>query len=412
MKTLMLAHSNGGGGAGRATGRLFAALDGIGVDLRMHVDFCDHSDRRVISNDGPLAAARRRARITADEVPAVLAGHPHPGLFSPGLNSALSARRIDAMGADVVNVHWTNFGYLGVDQLGAIRTPVVWTLHDMWAFTGGMNYDEEGDSARWRTGFTRANRPDDGMRWDLERWVWERKRRHWRRPWHIVTPSRWLADLARDSALLRDWPITVIPNALDTEVFAPRPQGAARRRLGLPTDVPVIGIALGSDLSDPRKGFDLLVEALAHVRVPEVHLIVIGRAEQPSAWSPTLPPTHWLGFLSDVQLVDAYNAADLIVVPSRQDNLPQTATEPQACGVPVVAFRTGGLPDAVIDGVTGALAEPGDPLSLAERISWVLADSARRQSLGDAARARAVELWSYPVIGSRYADHLSHVALG
>lgn len=412
MKALLLAHSNGGGGAGRATGRLFSALDGAGVDLRMHVDFCDQPDPRVQSPHGWLATTQRRARITADEVPAVAARHPHPQLFSPGMSSALSARQIDSMGADVVNVHWTNFGFLGIAQLGAIRTPMVWTMHDMWAFTGGMNYDDEGPDARWRAGFTRANRPSDGTRWDVERWVWERKRKHWTTPWHIVTPSSWLADLVRASALMHDWPVTVIPNALDTDTFAPRLQQEARRRLGIRPDVPVIGIALGSDLSDLRKGFDLLLQALAHLDVAGAELVVVGRGEEPADWRSGMPRTHWLGYLSDDGLIDAYSAADVIVVPSRQDNLPQTATEPQACGVPVVAFRTGGLPDAIADGQTGALADPGDAASLAARITWVLEDAERRSRLGRAARERAVAHWSYPVVGARYADHYATVALG
>lgn len=408
----MLGHSNGGGGAGRAAGRLFQALTSAGADLRMHVDFKDVDDPRVITNSGPLAEQRRSARIHADEIPAVIAGHPHPELFSPGRRSALSARRIDAMGAEIVDVHWTNFSYLSVEQLGAIRTPLVWHMHDMWAFTGGENYTDDGPMARWRTGYTTPS--PYPLRWDVERWVYSRKARHWGTPRHLIASSTWMAQMAQDSPLTQDWPVAVIPNPIDTDTYTEGDQRAAREALHLPENTPLVVVLLPTHLADPRKGFDLLMAAMQSLLAarPHIELAVVGHAEPPPGWPAGLPRTHWLGRQDDAGCIAAYRAADVVVVPSRQDNSPQTATEALACGTPVVAFRTTGLPDFVEHEVTGFLAEPESPADLAAGIAWVLAEPERRQRLGRKARTRAEQEWSFATVARRHLDLYAEILHG
>lgn len=403
MKALLVTHSNGGGGAGRATQRLFQALDDSGVQVAMYSDFKHGTDSRITTHDSPLGRLARRARITIEEVPAWLAGHPQPELFSPGLCSAQTARSLNNSDADIINVHWTGYGTASIKSIGAIAKPMVWTLHDMWAFTGGLGYDDESQDARWRTGYNSSQSLSAGKYWDVERWVSNRKIRHWRHPINLVTPSHWLGKLASESYLLSDSPVTVIPNALDTELFRPVEKAKARHRFSIPEMANVIVVALGGDLHDPRKGFDLLQQALALLSDNDnLILAVVGPSEPPQGWPQLSIPTRWLGRLSDDDMVLAYNSADLVVLPSRQDNLPQTGTEPQACGIPVVAFNIGGLPDVVEHTTTGYLAEAGNVNDLARGIGWVLGESETGRELGLAARIRAVELWSSDVVGASY----------
>jgi len=404
MRILMLSHGNGGGGAVRATNRLFHALDGERADLRMHVDFRHGDDPRVITNTGPLADQRRSLRIQVDEIPAVTAGHPHPELFAPATQSALTARRIDAMGADIVDVHWMNFGYLSIEQLGRIRTPLVWHMHDMWVFTGGENYTDDGPGARWRSGYSTPS--PYPLRWDVERWVYRRKEKHWRTPSHLIASSSWMAGMAQASPLTGAWPVSVIPNPLDTDTYAPGDGRAARQILGLPPDVPLVVVLLPTHRDDPRKGFDLLREAMQylHASHPTIELAVVGHAAPPADWTTGLPRTHWLGRQDDAGCIAAYRAADVVVVPSRQDNSPQTATEALACGTPVVAFDTTGLPDFVSHEQTGYLAEPADAQDLARGIAWVLADGDRRARLGNEARTLAVARWSPQVVARAHLE--------
>jgi glycosyltransferase involved in cell wall biosynthesis len=159
---------------------------------------------------------------------------------------------------------------------------------------------------------------------------------------------------------------------------------------------------------DPRKGFDLLQQALLRLReqrAPDDILCVILGQEKPAQPPDIGFPARWLGQLhDDAALALAYNAADVTIVPSRLDNLPQTGTEAQACGCPVVAFHTGGLPDIVEHETTGYLASPFDTESLARGIAWVLEDPARRDRLAAGARARALQLWSCDSVVPRYLD--------
>ena len=119
---------------------------------------------------------------------------------------------------------------------------------------------------------------------------------------------------------------------------------------------------------------------------------------------------HYTGHFHDVLSLRAlYSAADAMVIPSRQDNLPNTGLEANVCGTPVVAFDTGGLPDIVADRTTGALAEPFEPASLASAIRWVLEDPHRRRELGAAAKQRAEQLWAPSRIASLYAEIYENV---
>jgi glycosyltransferase involved in cell wall biosynthesis len=207
------------------------------------------------------------------------------------------------------------------------------------------------------------------------------------------------------------WPITVIPYPIDLNVWAPWDQAQARALLGLPPERPLVLFGAIGGSADPRKGADLLMEALQRLRsqvagspLEQLQLLVFGQSR------PVQPPElgfqiHYSGSVQDdLRLRLLYAAADVMVVPSRQEAFGQTASEAQACGTPVVAFATGGLVDIVDDRVSGALAEPFDPASLAAAIRWVLEDPLRRRTLGVAARQRAERLWDPKRVAQMYAD--------
>jgi glycosyltransferase involved in cell wall biosynthesis len=209
---------------------------------------------------------------------------------------------------------------------------------------------------------------------------------------------------------MKGWPISVIPNPLDLTAYAPLDQAIGRELHRLPQGRQLILFGALGGTTDFRKGADLLFDALkifrqqvAEADLENIELVVFGSHEPIDP--PQLGfPVHWLGSLSDdVTLRLAYAAADVMVVPSRQEAFGQTASEAQACGTPVVAFRTGGLVDIVEDHVTGALADPFDPTSLAESIRWVLEDSHRRRQLAASARQRAETLFNAQRIAGLYA---------
>jgi glycosyltransferase involved in cell wall biosynthesis len=282
---------------------------------------------------------------------------------------------------------------------------VVWTLHDMWAFCGAEHYAEDTPSSRFRRGYLKGNCPLDERTKDPNRWTWHHERKHWRRPMHIVCPSRWLADCARGSALFRDWPIHVIRYPNDLGLWRPLPKATALAVLGLEPAARVVLLAVPGGLKDPRKGGDLALDALAPLaegpQRPD-QLLVFGQSQ--AAGHAKLPlPTRFLGRLQDdLSLVLAYSAADVFVPPSRQDNLPNTAIESLACGTPVVAFDIGGMPDMIDHREHGWLARPSDTDDLAEGIGWGLEDPNRRAQLATAARATAEQCFSDGGIAEQY----------
>jgi glycosyltransferase involved in cell wall biosynthesis len=389
------------GGAARAAYRIHHALRRHGVDSQMYVNRASAGDWTVQKPDvrGLNAINSFRQHLVTSLIN-VLRTEGHI-LFSPALLPSRWPQRLNKSDADIIHLHWVNFEMMSVADIGKLRGPVVWTLHDMWGFCGAEHFTEE---FRWRDGYTRQNRPAYESGFDLNRWTWQRKLKHWRRPMHIVAPSRWLADCARHSVIMHDWPVSVIPNPINTEVWQPIDKKLARKILRLPIEGPLLLFGAIGGTSNLFKGFDLLKSALDHLRgeMAGLELVVLGQN------APREPldlgfPIHYAGHLhDDISLCLFYSAANAVVVPSRHDNLPNSGVEAHACGTPVVAFDVCGLPDIVEHGKTGYLARHFDTEDLARGIRWVMDGAERRSMLGSQSRQAAVARSSYPVVAEQY----------
>ena len=401
MKVIQLNYSDISGGAARAAYRIHHALRDNGVDSQMWVNSAKAGDWTVQAPKGKIDKVLAKLRPSIGALPTKLLRTANPIIHSPSWLPSNWVQKINISDADVVHLHWVAGEMLSIQDIGAIKKSVVWTLHDMWAFCGAEHYTED---SRWIEGYRSNNRPAYESKFDLNRWTWQRKRNHWKSPIHIVAPSQWLAECARQSALMRDWSVTVIPNAIDTVLWQPVDKNIARQLMHLPLDVPMLVFGAMGGANDHRKGFDLLKSALDHLRgqMPGMELIVFG----------SLPPrtsgdlgfsVHYTGHLhDDITLRLLYSAADAIVVPSRLEVFGQTASEAHSCGTPVIAFNIGGLPDIVDHKVTGYLAEPFDVEELAKGIKWVLGDENRHKELCCAARGKAMRCFDYSVVAQQY----------
>jgi glycosyltransferase involved in cell wall biosynthesis len=400
MKIFLISHSDINGGAARAAYRIHHALRYSGGDSTMMVNMSISSDWTVQGPQTTLEKLSARIRPLGGAFVKTFFHTGNPVIHSPAVLPSSLPSRLNKSDADVLNLHWIAEEMMSIGDISRLRKPVVWTLHDMWAFCGAEHYTED---TRWREGYRKDNRPIHESGFDLNRWTWARKLKKWCHPIQIVTPSRWLADCAQESVLMHSWPVNVVPNPIDTDRWQPVEQSQARSLWGLPADVPLLLFgAMGGGL-DPRKGFDLLLGALKHLRrqIPEMQLVVFGQL------APHKPldlgfSVHYTGRLhDDLSLRTLYSAADLLVIPSRQDNLPNTGVEAHSCGTPVVGFNIGGLPDIVNHKITGYLAEPFDVTDLAQGIKWVL-DNKKKSALSENARKHAIEKFSYPVIARQY----------
>ena len=397
------------GGAARSAYALHRAMVDAGIDSTMQVALKTVDDPTVV---GTLQSHARRSPAGLRFLAANDLEHRMWGLQrsevdtwrSPAYFGSLSARSINATDADVVNIHWATDGFLSTREIGRITKPVVWSLCDMWPFSGSEHYGSDAPDARWRTGYTKDNRPPDEHGFDLDRHVWQRKRKWWTRQRQVVTASTWMNNATRASALMRDWPTHQIPHLIDCDTFQPMEMREARAALGLPQDVPLILFIASGGINDGRKGWDLLEEALPQVRQahPNAEVVIIGTAT-PGYETADRTPIHWIGDVhGDEELARYYSAADVTAVPSRDDNMPLTAMEAQSCGRAVVSFAIGGLPDSVSHQQTGYLANPYDVADLATGLTQALDDSQGMNVWSQAARLRAVLTWSPEVVVPQY----------
>jgi glycosyltransferase involved in cell wall biosynthesis len=407
LKVLHVSTSDHHGGAARAAYRLHAALRGMGADSHMLVQHRLSDDPTVSGPASSLAKAYALVRPRLDRLFLGPRQWHGAAYVSPGLWPGSIAGSIRRLRPDVVHLHWVAGGFVSSASLGRVGLPVVWTFHDMWPMTGGCHYAGECTRYRERCGacplLTAASLED------VTRRVLRTKERSWGAvDIHVVAPSRWMAACARSSTLFRRRPASVIPNAIDLERFSPVPRDLARRLLALPADVKLIAFGAVKSTEDRRKGFHLLAPALERLKTmlpgQAVELLVFGAA--PSQNPPPIPlRTHFAGrFQDDISLAVVYNAADVFVAPSLQDNLPNTVLEALACGVPCVAFDTGGLADMIEHGRNGYLAKAFDPEDLGAGIAWVLAADGRREELAGQARARVVERHSAARIAAAHID--------
>lgn len=409
LRPLLLSTDDAGGGAARAAYRLFKGLRDCGTDARMLVARKASRDPLVVAPAGKLGKLLvRYGRPGIERLRGGAAVRDPHALFSPARLSGPAVRMAAAEKPDIVHLHWINAGWIRPEDVARFGRPVVWTLHDMWPFTGGCHYSDGcrrfeavcGDCPQRR-------RPGPN---DLSARLWRRKRRAWPDgAITVVSPSRWLADKARESSLFRDQRIEVIPNGLDLTVFQPRPKAMARAAFGLPSDRKVLLFGSAMALADPRKGFDLLEAALASLAAGQCawrDRLVIAMLGHGGVEAARLRgfDVHHLGFLNDdVALAMAYAAADVTVLPSRQENLANLLSESLACGVPCVGFRIGGNGDLIAHRKNGYLAEPLDFNELAAGISFVLEDEDRHRALSDAARRTAIEIVDIKSVAGRYS---------
>ena len=290
--------------------------------------------------------------------------------------------------SDIVHLHWIAFfaDYPSFFETIPNETPIVWTMHDMNPLTGGCHYS--GGCTRFENGCGMCPQLVNPSPNDVSKIGFDVKKKSLKnKNITVVTPSQWLSDLAQRSPI---WPANtnfeVIRYGFDLSGFKPINQRAARQEFNLPLDSVLIGFG-AEDTANHRKGFDLLMESLTHLDCEtKVEFVVFGSGKV-SAECQSKYRSHELGYLRGQEKLTAfYNACDIVVVPSREDNSPQIGLEALACGTPVVAFNIGGIPDYVIPQKTGLLSVPENSKELAGCLRQMITDTTLREQCAANAR--------------------------
>jgi len=402
MKILLVNTYDIDGGAARAAYRLHEALLASGIDSQMLVQQKSSDDFLVLAPLSRLTKVINKIKPALDSIFIRRYKNRTKTLFSPSwVFSGNVVQKINDLDPDIVHLHWVNGGMLRIEDLLKIKAPIVWTLHDMWAFTGGCHYDELCGAFKKRCGSCKVL--NNTNKNDLSRKVYNRKKNTYARikDLTIVGVSQWLANSARESSLFKNNRVINLPNPLDTSRFKPADIALSRDLWKLPQGKKLILFGAMGSTSDPRKGFHELSSALNGIVRDDIEFVVFGSSR------PLNPPelgckVHYIGTLSDdVSLVTLYSAVDVMIVPSLQEAFGQTASEAMACGTPVVAFGHTGLLDIVDHKKNGYLAKPLDTADMANGIEWVL-DNSKYDELCVNARDKVIREFDSNIVAVKY----------
>jgi len=403
MNILIVNTSDIHGGAAIAAFRLMNALLREGEHVKMLVRDKQSAHTAVIAADSKL---QNRLNFYLERGVIFLRnGFTKQYLFDISIaNRGLSITDLPAFReADVIHLHWINQGMLSLDEIGRIIASgkkVVWTMHDMWPFTGICHH--AAGCTRYERSCGECPYLKTPSRNDLSRQLFLTKQAVYARGGiTFVACSNWLRELAAKSPLTAGHQVVSIPNPIDTAVYSPMDKREARQRLNLPADKKIVLFA-AVNASDPRKGMDYLAEAsrIMAQQHDDILFLIAGNDGEELGKRLSLPARS-LGYVAPQDMPGVYNAADLFVTPSLQENLPNTIMEAMACGTPCVGFHTGGIPEMISHGTNGYVAVYRDAADLAKGILRILFGN-DAGLLSAEARRKVVEEYNQEKIAQRY----------
>jgi glycosyltransferase involved in cell wall biosynthesis len=408
MKILIVNSSDIYGGAARAAYRLHKALLEVGIDSQMLVKDKKSNDVTVL---GPVSFwFKAISKISAyfDSLPIKLYKKRSKKLFSPSwfkLNNTI--RTINKLNPDIVHIHWICDGMMTIEDIARIKAPIIWSLHDMWAFTAGSHYCNC-DGYKVSKGYCKAL--NSNIKNDISRRIFKRKHKTYAKKEDItiVGLSKWINECSKSSELLKDKKHFNIPNPIDTNIFKPFNKSYARNLWNLPKDKKLVLFGAMNATSDPRKGFKYLKDAMKKVSNDNIELIIFGSNK------PENPPDlgykiHYTGeLMDDISLVTLYSSVDLMVAPSLQENLSNAIMESIACGTPVIGFDIGGNSDMIEHKKNGYLARPFESNDLAQGIEWIL-NANNYNELCINARDKVTKEFDNTIVAQKYLNLYSEI---
>lgn len=315
-------------------------------------------------------------------------------------------KKINSSDYDIVNLHWTNGETISIEDIGRIKKPIVWTLHDMWPFCGSEHYTF---NQRWKNGYFKYNKVQKQrlMDLDISKFVWSRKNKNWKSSFYLVGVSKWITKCATESYLMKNFPITTINNTLDIKFWKPENKKISRKYFNLSDDFKVVGFgSLGYENTN-LKGKDLFLKAIKNIKYDPKKIIffTIGDSNDFFEIDGKNNIVCIPRLVKDIEIKKFYNCLDLIVVPSRIESFGQTASEATACGIPVVCFNATGLKDIIFHKLNGWLANAYNPINLAEGIDYILnLNSAQYRKMSNLCIKFSKKNFSYDFISNKYIE--------
>ncbi|MCO5937265.1 glycosyltransferase [Mucilaginibacter sp. RB4R14] len=413
MKVALINTSDSGGGAAEACMRLLKALQLQQVNVTMVVQHKKRAEDAVYTVERNIfGKLRSNINFLLERIPFMLFQERDKQVrfaFSPANAGTDISQSKVIKEADIIHLHWTNSGFLSINdvkKLIALNKPIVWTLHDMWAFTGGCHYAGPCNHFKNQCGncYFLRNPEDNDISHDG--WVDKKDMLSIAKNLSVVTCSHWLGEVAMKSTLLKGFIIQAIPNPIDIELFAHKDKAVARAKWGVDPAAKIILFG-AANINDRRKGISFLVNALQILKDKyaneAVEIVIFGKNKHFDTSTLHFPVKQLNTITSPADLAEIYSMADVFVSPAVEDNLPNMIMEAMSCSTPVVAFNTGGIPDLIDHQVNGYMAEFKSSTDLAAGLNDVL-NTANRDKYAAAARYKVKRMFNNEKVARQYID--------
>lgn len=406
MKILHLNTYGNIGGAAKSVFRLHRALLDQDINSIVLVQSQKPKDSTVV---GPSLqnTVLNKFRPRADRLLTKINGYTPSRLFSPSLiRSANNLSIIEDINPDIVHLHWVNGGMISVEDLSKIKKPIVWSLHDMWPFTGGCHNSFDCHKFENECGNCPILSRNDKK--DISYQVLHRKMKSYSRI-NILAPvalSKWMNVNAKRSSLFKNKIISTIPNLIDTDIYKPQEPKLSRKHLNLPQSKFLILYSALGYYKDRNKGYHELIQSIHRLNNRNVELVLVGEDKLKNINGINI--RHFGKINNEDKIVNLYNAVNLTIVPSLKENLSNVIMESLSCGTPVVAFNIGGNSDMIDQKVNGYLATPYDIDELSNGINWLLYSS-NYENICYNARQKILKSFGQNIITKKYITFYNNI---
>jgi glycosyltransferase involved in cell wall biosynthesis len=413
LRVLTVNVSDSSGGAARAAYRIHKATIEAGVDGQFLVKNKALNDPNVLSvqsfdSFGSFKAPLRWIQHKIKNKQQQARWRPYPNrqdVFMSDLRGSSLHGALQKIEYDILHLHWINLRFIDIEDLAKITKPIVWTLHDCWPFTGVCHYFY--DCTRYKQSCGCCPHLASNNERDLSHKVWQKKMDVFSKlNIHVVCPSNWLAQATRESTIFKKFPVSVIPNPLDTDFFVPGFKIDACKVLSISPVKRYILYGAMNAIKDRNKGFAELKSCLQYYEkrfdAKDIEVLIFGSNEKAQFELNHIRTTD-LGLLNDQQLRAAYRASDVMVTPSLSENLSNIIMESLSCGTPVVAFNIGGNSDMIDHKLNGYLAKAKDTEDLAQGINYCF-DNNEDDKLSEASRTKVLICFNTGVVGNLYTE--------
>lgn len=398
MKIAIVSFSDLNGGAAKAAYRLHTALNLNNIDSYMIVENKTTNEDKIIAVGNFLTA---KLRAYFDVIPVKLYKNRLKIPFSPAWvpSSQKLIKTIKELDPDIVHLHWICGGFIKIEDIIKLNKPIIWTMHDMWPFTGGCHYSNGCEKYQDECKYCYILQSIKER--DLSNYVFKRKINTYNKikKIYMVAPSYWIKKIAQKSKILNNIEILNIPNTIDTNLYCQFDKKMIKKEFNFDEKTKIILFGAMNAITDPKKGFDKLLEATRYIKDKNIKIIIFGSKKPNNFYEDKF--IFFDKIAEENKLVKLYNISDVVVVPSLEENLSNVIMESLSCGTPVVAFNIGGNSDMIDHMMNGYLAKPFDTKDLYEGIMWVL-NNKDYSTLRKNAREKVLKHFSYNAIITKY----------